>query len=187
MLGGGALAAALAAGSPARGEPRLTPMIGAEVGASHERLAVKLPGYTKQEDRWLLQGSLALGLSVALPEPKELPLRLDSTVTYGKVIHTGHHRISLREDALTSVALGGRFFFLGGVGLGLVLDATQLPRSAGELAVPLGLRYRAVELLYRPALVVPLGKEESPVFGGQREQSARPGLAPLAVLLRVRL
>ena len=51
----------------------------------------------------------------------------------------------------------------------------------------LGLRWRSVELLYRPEALLPLGSEGAPVFGGSRELSARPGPSLFALSLRVRL
>lgn len=37
----------------ARAEPRWVPLVGAELGQARERLALALPGYRQQEDRWL--------------------------------------------------------------------------------------------------------------------------------------
>lgn len=177
----------LLAPSPALAETTLRPLFGAELGQSHERLSAKLPGYSAQQDRWMWQGSLLLGLGVGLPPLGETALRADTTLTWGKVLHTGHHRLSLREDGLASFALGAGFHALAGPGLGLVLDPSQPSLSSFEASLSLGLRFRPVELLYRPAIALPLGKEESALFGGQREHGARPGLVPLSIVLRVGL
>lgn len=182
------LAAALVvlASSPAFAEPRLAPMAGVEMGQSHERLTVKLPGYSAQEDRWLWNTSLMLGLSAPIPALGGIPLRADSSLTYGKIIHSGHGRLSLREDLLADLPIGAGFSLLVGPGVAFVINTTQASRSSFDLALPLGIRYKWMELLYRPAASIPLGKEEQPVFGGTRQLSARPGLVPFALVLRAK-
>lgn len=74
-----------------------------------------------------------------------------------------------------------------GVGAGAVLDATATHRSYAELALPLSVTFAgAVELVDRPSVAVPLSHEAAPVFGGSRELSASPGVAPIDLHLRVR-
>jgi hypothetical protein len=47
--------------------------------------------------------------------------------------------------------------------------------------------FRSLELVYRPMLSVPLGRERSPVFGGERELATRPAILPFELLLRYRM
>lgn len=188
--GGGVLAlGALLALAPGRAgaEPRVVPLVGAELARTHERLELKLPGYEGRQDRGLWGSSLLVGLRARLAEGPRAALRADATLSYGGVFHTGHGRLALRGGALVELPLGAGFALLAGAGPGVVVDVTRRERSAVELALPLGLRFRALELLYRPALVLPLGAEETAVFGGERALGARPGLAPFTLELRVRL
>ena len=67
------------------------------------------------------------------------------------------------------------------------MDTSSFDRSAAEITLPLGVSFRFIELLYRPALSLPLGSERASVLGGARELSARPGLAPLSFALRLRV
>jgi hypothetical protein len=70
----------------------------------------------------------------------------------------------------------------------VTLDASAGHRTFAELGLPLSVAlFRNLELLYRPMLVVPLGSEASPVFGGQRELATRLALLPFEVLLRLRI
>jgi hypothetical protein len=66
----------------------------------------------------------------------------------------------------------------------LHLDTSVAARSSVELALPVALRFSVVELAWQPAMVIPLGAETSPLLGGSRRVSAKPGLAPLSLVLR---
>lgn len=171
----------------ARAEPRVVPLVGVEAGQTWERLAVRLPDTSQQEDRWLWNTGLVAGLGVRLPSVAGLSLRADSTAGLGVILRTGHGRLDLRETALLSLPLGAKFSAEFGLGAGVVVDTGSVGRSSLELALPLGVRFRSVELLYRPALALPLGAERSPVLGGDRELSARPGLVPFSLSLRFHL
>jgi hypothetical protein len=46
-------------------------------------------------------------------------------------------------------------------------------------------RYRGIELLWQPLLVIPLGHEQAPVFGGEKRLGAAPGIVGLAFIGRV--
>lgn len=179
--------AALLAASPALAEPRIEPSLGVELGQARERLSVELPGYSAHEDRWLLALSPSLGLTAWFTPAPKTPLRADATFAYGQTLRTGRGRLTLRAEALAAPPLGAKFSLLGGLGLALASDPSSAGRSAVELTLPLGVSLGSIELLYRPSLSLPLGAERSSVLGGSRELSARPGLVPLSLALRLRL
>ena len=171
----------------ASGQDSFVPLSGVEVGQSWERLSVSFDGQEQHEDRWLWNTRLLLGLSAKLPALSGVPTRADSTVAFGLVHHTGHGHLDLRQAALLQVPLGGGFSVPAGVAVGVVLDTASSSRSAFEAGLPVGLRFRFVELLYRPGWSAPLGAEERRVFTGTRKHSARPGIVPLDLSLRFHL
>ncbi len=173
--------------SSAQERDQFVPMAGLELGQSWERLSVTFDGQEQSEDRWLWNTRVMLGLSVRLPNVAGIATRADSTVAFGVVHHTGHGHLDLREAGLLELPLGAGFSVPIGVSAGVVIDTASSKRSAFEAGLPVGLRFRFVELLYRPGLSLPLGAEERRVFTGSRKHSARPGIVPLDLSLRFHL
>jgi hypothetical protein len=94
----------------------------------------------------------------------------------------------VREDL--TLAYGARTWLTlrAGLGLGVTVDASAGHRTLVELGIPLAVAlFRNFELVHRPMLVVPLGRETAPVFGGQRELATRLAFLPFEVLLRFRI
>jgi hypothetical protein len=163
---------------------RFVPFAGIEAGQTWERLAVTFDGREQHEDRWLWNTRFLLGLSARLPDLAGWATRTDSSVAFGVVHHTGHGHLDLRQAALLELPLGADFSVPMGISVGFVADTASSKRSAFEAGVPVGVRFRFVELLYRPGFSLPLGAEERRVFSGTRQHSARPGIVPLDLSLR---
>lgn len=177
-----------AAAPPQTREASWAPSMGVELGYSPERLEVRFPEETYQEDRRLWNSRLALGVDGRFAgRLATLGVRSVSEIGYGFVHHTGHGLLQLTQTALLEYAFGGDFALPFGLALQGGLDTSSSARSSLGVGVPLGIRFRGVELWYRPGFVVPLGSEDEPVFGGERQLSARPGLNWLDFGLRLRL
>lgn len=183
------VAGAATAGLPG-GEtgPRFQPTAELEPGQTWERLTVDSAAAHSVEDRWLWTARLGVGLSARLPAVGGLDhLRSETAVGLGLVFASGHWPVHVRTQLLWDQELGHQVSLVLGLSTGVLLDTGAPHRSAWEAGIPLGLRWRFLDLLYHPAVIVPLGAEESSVFGGLRRSSARPGLSPFGLLLRVRL
>ncbi|MGE0327566.1 MAG: hypothetical protein AB7S68_34960 [Polyangiaceae bacterium] len=168
--------------------PVWTPTLGAELGYTPERLRVSFPTETYEEDRSLWNSRLTLGLDGRWPSALgTLDLRSLSEVGYGFVHHTGHGLLELSQTGLLEHEMGHAFALSFGGALVGALDTSSAARSSLTLGLPIGLRFRGVEIWYRVGFVVPLGSEREPVFIGTRELSARPGINWLDFGLRVHL
>lgn len=163
--------------SSARAEARFTPFTGVAAGQNGERLRVRFDGEEQYEDRWLWNTRLIAGLSLRLPETVGPRARLDSSVGFGVVYHTGHGQLELREAALYELPIAGDLSLPVGVAPAVSVDTASSARSSLALAPSLGLAWRFIEIAYRPSYTLPLGAERRRVFTGTRELSARPGIS----------
>ncbi|MCA9644190.1 MAG: hypothetical protein KC492_26030 [Myxococcales bacterium] len=164
------------------------PTVGVEFGYTPERLKVSFPTESLSEDRELWNTRVALGVDGrwgSLLPP--FALRTVSELGVGFVHHTGHGLLEVSQAALLEYPLGGDFALPFGAALLANFDTSSSARSSLTFTVPFGLRYRGVELWFRPGFLLPLGSEEERVFTGSRELSARPGINWLDFGLRVRL
>ncbi len=181
-------AAAATAAHPQPEKMNWAPSVGLELGHSPERLRVQFPEETYTEDRALWNSRLSLGLDGRLPRALgDFDGRSVSELSYGFVHHTGHGLLEVSQSGLLEYPLGGGFALPFGLAVVGTLDTSSSARSGLGFGLPLGVRFRAVELWYRPAFLVPLGSEDEAVFTGTRELSMRPGLNWLDMGIRVRL
>lgn len=178
--------------------PRYVPTVGVALGSFDERLRLHVDGgesdsFRSQYRSLLLVGLVhpvvrwpATGPHAAWRERLWIDGHLSTGV--GVTFDTGHWHIPVREDL--TLAYGARTWLTlrAGLGLGMTVDASAGHRTFVELGIPLSVALlRNFELVYRPMLVVPLGRETSPVFGGQRELATRLAVLPFEVLLRFRI
>ena len=174
----GALISLLA--GPARAEEaRLIPWIGAGIERPGERLTIE-SGAAVHDDRSLWVPTLQVGASwrTGLVETR-------GGLGLGLALATGHVPLIAGAQAVAVGELTGTLSVLGGAGLGLRLDASQATRSRALVELPVGLRWRAIELLYVPAVAIPIGSDDQPIFGGERRLSARGGVEWIRIELRV--
>jgi hypothetical protein len=184
--------------SPALAAPRYVPTVAVALGSFDERLRLHVDGSDADSFRSQYRTLLLVGLGHPVarwpttgPHPAwREHLWIDGHVStgVGVTFDTGHWQIPVREDV--TLAYGARTWLTlrAGLGLGVTLDASDGHRSFVELGVPLAVAlFRNFELVYRPMLVVPLGRETAPVFGGQRELATRLAFLPFEILLRVRI
>lgn len=184
----GLLAATTSVAHPQTRETSWMPSVGVELGQTPERLDLSFPGETYEEDRTLWNSRLSFGLDGRFPAVlSSLDLRSVSELGYGFVHHTGHGLLEVSQSGLLEYGLGGDFALPFGLAFIGTLDTSSSARSSFGLGLPFGIRFRAVEIWYRPSFIVPLGSEEDRVFTGARELSARPGLNWLDFGVRVRL
>lgn len=160
---------------------------GLDVGARRERLEVDLGSAHYQEDRSLTTTRFGLGLRAPWVERGGWALSGQSQLGVGWVFETGHPNVALHQAALLEHLLAHGFALPFGLGLGVVIDTASTSRSALEMGLPMGVRYRGIELLWQPSLVMPLGHEQAPVFGGEKRLGAAPGIVGLAFIGRVLL
>lgn len=181
-------ALALLAARPAWGndlQPALT--LGLAAGLRSERLQVRAPPLEVDATRPRLDTGLEAGLSLRLPwQLGPAALRSQTQGMLGLVPASGELLVGVEQQLLAEYRLSPAW----GLQLGLS-GALQVGTASGlglvELGLPLGLRWGATELLYVPALVLPLGARQELLPGGQRRQELSPGLAPGRIELRWRL
>ena len=196
MLSCPALSAAETAGPSAalklRSAPdkQWVPTASLALGSFDERLRVRIDGTDYDSFRSQLRTFLALGLAhpvLRLPNER-LWVDGNASLGAGPTFNTGHWHLPIREDVSLAFAESRWLTLRAGLGLGLTIDATTSDRSFAELALPLGVSLcRSIEVVYRPMLSVPLGRERSAVFGGDRELATRLAVLPFEVSLRWRI
>jgi hypothetical protein len=167
--------------------PKTVPTVGLEVGKTGERLSVGFDGMKQEETRELWNTRAFVGLSTPLFRIERTSWRNEASVGFGLVHQTGHGLLELRDALVMQYELGRGFSIPVGLGLGAILDTERSERSSFQIALPIGLRYKAVELWYRPAVAMPMGAEHSPIFAGYRELSSKPGVQYVDICLRFRM
>lgn len=167
---------------------RFVPSFTLGLGAQQERLVVDAGGTESSERRGDLRLSAAIGLAHPVAHLGErMAIDGHGSVGFGPTFHGGRYQLPLREDVSFAYAPLEWLTLRGGLGAGVVVDLTRSAMSYAELAVPVGMTFfRAVELLYRPYLSLPLGGEDRAVFGGSRSLSAGTALVPFDLALRFR-
>jgi hypothetical protein len=178
--------------------PRYVPTVAVALGSFDERLRLHVDGSDADSFRSQYRTMLLVGLAHPVarwpatgPHPawrEHLWVDGHLSTGVGVTFDTGHWPIPVREDL--TLAYGARTWLTlrGGLGLGVTFDASAGHRTFLELGIPLAIAlFRNFELVYRPMLVVPLGSETSPVFGGQRDLATRLAFLPFEVLLRFRI
>jgi hypothetical protein len=180
-------AALLGLAAPARAEtPEVRPTVEIEAGLAAQRLVVDRGATRVADTRSLWATRMGAGVDVRFPADR-LPLgrlRVLGSAGIGVVYATGAWPVHLGGAALWEVEVARRHSLPIGLAARAVLDTSAPARSYAEIALPLGLRYGPVEILYQPALVIPLGTTASGTFGGERRLGAKPGMAPLSLVLR---
>ena len=172
----------------ARGDLSLAPTLGLGVGQTLEAARVEFDdGGAATQARALTHSRLDLGLSYALLRRGMTRVRGQSSAGVGLVYAPGDWPVHLRQDFGVELVPKRWFGAFVGLGVGFDINTTRPVYSAFALALPLGLRFGPVELVYRPALSVGLGAEHSEVLGGSQRRSAATGVAPFELLLRVRI
>ena len=160
------------------------------IGSFDERLRVRVDRTNYDSYRGQLRMFLALGLAhpvLRLPNER-LWIDGNASLGAGPTFNTGHWHVPIREDVSLAFAESRWLTLRAGLGLGLTIDATTSDRSFAELALPLGVTlFRSIDVLYRPMLSVPLGRERSAVFGGERELATRLAVLPFELSLRWRI
>jgi hypothetical protein len=178
--------------------PRYVPTVAVALGSFDERLRLHVDGSDADSFRSQYRTLLLVGLAHPVarwpatgPHPawrEHLWVDGHLSTGVGVTFDTGHWHIPVREDI--TLAYGARTWLTlrSGLGLGVTFDASAGHRTFLELGIPLAIAlFRNFELVYRPMLVVPLGSETSPVFGGQRELATRLAFLPFELLLRFRI
>lgn len=158
---------------------------GLEVGTRRERLEVDLAGAHYREDRNLTSTRFDLGFRMPWLEYRGWTLSGQSQIGVGWVFETGHPNVAIHQAALIERPLARGLTLPVGLALGGVIDTASTARSAFEIGFPVGVRYRAFELLWQPSLVVPIGHEREPVFTGEKRLGTAPGFVALAFVGRV--
>jgi hypothetical protein len=176
---------------PAAPEPedglRVRPTLEVEAALATQRLVADLGATRTEATRALWATRLAAGVDVRLPAAL-LPvgrLRVLGSVGLGYVYETGAWPVHVGAAALWQAPVSPRWSFPLGVSARVVIDTQAPQRSDLELGLPLGVRCGRVELVYNPAVVIPFGAEVRPLLGGERRLGAKPGIAPLGLVLRV--
>jgi hypothetical protein len=182
--------AVAADGAPASPGKLWAPTASLAVGSFDERMRVRVDGTDYDSYRSQFRMLFALGLAHPIVRLQDPRMRIDghASVGVGPTFTTGHWQVPIREDAMFAYAATPWLTLRAGLGLGITDDATAPSRSFAEIGVPLSVTFwRTAELLYRPALSIPLGSESSPVFGGERELQTRLAFLPFEIAVRVRV
>lgn len=177
------------AAAPAPREKRFVPTVAVGIGGQSERLELNLAGTRSTAARSDLRLSTMIGIAHPVASLGSGRARVDghAAVGFGPTFIGGRYQIPLREDVTFAYEATRWLTLRGGLGVGVVVDATRSAMSYGEVGLPLGVTFwRTLELVYRPYLSVPLGSEDRTVFGGSQTRSASPELVPLELALRVR-
>lgn len=168
---------------------RFVPTLGLELGGLGESLALRVPGAATDETRSDVRTTIALGLAhpvVRLGDPR---VRIDghASIGLGPTFQRGNYHVPIRENVTLAYDVASWLTLRGGLGLGVVIDASQSALSYGEIGLPMGVTlWSTVEIVYRPYVSLALGSEDRVVFGGSRALSAATSFQPLDIALRFR-
>ncbi len=174
----------------ARPPARWVPTTALALGSFDERLRVRVDGADYTSDRATYRTFLALGVGHPLVVFRDERLAIDghAGIGVGPTFETGHWHVLLREDVTFAYSPAHWLTLRAGLGLGFSIDGTTSQRSFAELALPISFTlFRTIEIVYRPMMSVPVGGETTPVFGGERERSARFAVLPFELMLRFRI
>lgn len=165
----------------------VVPHVEAGLGQTAEALTVPSGAGTLTETRDLYSTRLAIGLDYpALADVTPLGGALyGRTALAGDLLLTpGRWSLVAEQDLRWRRPLGPLAISVG-LGLAGRLELERPSLSTLAIGVPIGVRWGAVELDWRPAWRIPLGEEETAVFGGTRRHGAAAGIDLLALALRV--
>lgn len=171
-----ALALAAVTGSAAA---EVVPHVEAGLGQTAEALTVPAGAGARTETRDLYSTRIAVGLDYPA-----LSLHGRTALAGDLLLGPGRWSLVAEQDLRWRRPLGP---LTASIGLGLAgrLELERPSLSTLAIGLPVGLRWGPVELDWRPAWRIPLGEEETAVFGGTRRHGAASGIDLLALALRV--
>lgn len=129
-------------------------------------------------------GVTALTLGIGY-RPWAAPIELGSALSGGLGSLDGHVLLGAHQQALYRLRLGPVFSLAGGLAASAVLDVNRPAFSAAHLGLLLGARLWRIELLWLPALQVPLGGTQTTVGGATVSRGMATALLPLSFSLRL--
>lgn len=187
---GRALLLLIALSAPAGADVQVVPQFEAGLGHTGESLTVPISETDEMStSRELFTTRLALGVGYGPFEEMGFgggDVHLRSALTADVSLTPGRWALGVEQDLRWRRPLGPLALSVG-PGLAARLDLEKPQFSTLAVGLPLGLRWGAFELDWRPALRIPLGAEETPQVLGTRRHGASLGLEWLAFALRVHL
>jgi hypothetical protein len=168
---------------------RFTPTVGLEMGRYDEVLRLDLQNGESSEQRAIWNTRVSFGLAIRLA-PSWLrvgKIDLQSSIGFGYVYLPGHFPLHLRQGALWKWSPSSWFSLFAGGSLGVSLDTGDATFSYLEFGIPMGVRLWFVELVYRPAATIGLGRHHRTVFSGERAHGVATSFQPFQLALRFRL
>lgn len=158
------------------------PHVGLGLGQTAERLEVPAGDARSAAERELFSTRLALGVDYPLMDEPLWGGALvgRSTLAFDLLLGPGRWGLVVDQAAGWHRPLGAGFTAQLGLGLSGRLDLERTARSQLDITLPIGVRWRAVEVVWRPAWRMPLGADSTDVFGGARTQQIASGMTWLA-------
>jgi hypothetical protein len=179
-------APAVPAGGRTRAEPSaFVPSLALGLGRTPETLMLSFDDGREEARRSLWHTGVGLGLGYGLGALGPGRLRGHTELRLDVMLEDARLPLGLAQQVLWEYRLGRSMALLGGAHAGVTMEPDAPSRVHLDLGVPLGLRWRALELLLVPRVGLPLGAAEREVLGGTRAHRTGAGLALAHVTLRI--